>query len=133
MQSYAYFANVVCLFVANSSLFGSFSRFSHNEFPKVDLPERCRGLDGLHGEALVAIAVDGCDGIVELPSVVTDGDLVAALTGADEIAGIGDVDRIVARGVYIINKVVGAGMVARGLPGDHIRFHAPLETDSWRC
>jgi hypothetical protein len=112
VQSYAYFANVVCLFVAKSSFFGPFSRFSHNEFPKVNLPEWRRGFDGLHRETLVAITVNGSNSIVKLSPVMSYGDLITSLSGADEIAGIGNVNRIVVRRIYIINKVVTSGIIA---------------------
>ena len=102
MQRYAYFANVVCLFVANFSLFASFTRFAHNELPKVYLPEGCIGLDGLCGETLVAITINSCYRIVKLSSIMFDGDTIAALTGTDEVAVVVDVDGVVRRGIYII-------------------------------
>ena len=102
MQRYAYFANVVCLFVANLSLFASFTRFAHNELPKVYLPEWCIGLDGLCRETLVSITINFCHRIVKLSSTMFDGDMVVTLTGTDEVAVVVDVDGVVRRGIYLI-------------------------------
>ena len=102
MQRYVYFANVVCLFVAKSSLFASFSWFAYDEFPEIEFPKGCRGLDGLRGETLVAISVDGCHCVVQLSSAMLHRDAIAALAGADEVAVVVDVDGVVGRGIYII-------------------------------